>query len=100
MSFRTSATRYYRREDFAGERYQASLWPPQGVDFSGKTVGIIGTDPQAFRRFLHAEQAAHLHVFQRTPNFSVPAANALLDAVGLNHLSRTIAIIGVSTSWV
>lgn len=68
-------------EDFAGERYQASLWPPQGVDFSGKTVGIIGTGSSGIQAIpVIAEQAAHLHVFQRTPNFSVPAANAPLDA--------------------
>ena len=67
-------------EDFAGERYQASLWPPQGVDFSGKTVGIIGTGSSGIQAIpVIAEQAAHLHVFQRTPNFSVPAANAPLD---------------------
>lgn len=67
-------------EDFTGERYQASLWPPQGVDFSGKTVGIIGTGSSGIQAIpVIAEQAAHLHVFQRTPNFSVPAANAPLD---------------------
>lgn len=67
-------------EGFAGERYQASLWPPHGVDFSGKTVGIIGTGSSGIQAIpVIAEQAAHLHVFQRTPNFSVPAANAPLD---------------------
>jgi len=67
-------------EDFAGERYQASLWPHHDVDFTGKRVGIIGTGSSAIQAIpVIAEQAAHLTVFQRTPNFSVPARNYRLD---------------------
>ncbi|MEM7016651.1 MAG: NAD(P)/FAD-dependent oxidoreductase [Pseudomonadota bacterium] len=67
-------------DDFAGERHQASLWPHEGVDFTGKTVGIIGTGSSAIQAIpVIAEQAKHLYVFQRTPNFSVPAANVPLD---------------------
>lgn len=67
-------------EDFAGERLQASLWPHEPVDLSGKRVGIIGTGSSAIQAIPRvAEQAAHLTVFQRTPNFSVPARNAPLD---------------------
>ena len=67
-------------DDFAGERYQASLWPHEGVDFSGKRVGIIGTGSSAIQAIpVIARQAEHLTVFQRTPNFSVPAQNAPLD---------------------
>jgi cyclohexanone monooxygenase len=66
--------------DFEGERYQASLWPHEGVDFSGRHVGIIGTGSSAIQAIpVIAEQATHLSVFQRTPNFSVPAQNAPLD---------------------
>jgi cyclohexanone monooxygenase len=68
-------------EDFRGERYQASLWPHRPVDFAGKRVGIIGTGSSAIQAIpVIAETAAHLTVFQRTPNFSVPARNAPLDA--------------------
>jgi cyclohexanone monooxygenase len=66
--------------EFRGPRYQASLWPPEGVDFSGKRVGIIGTGSSGIQAIPKiAEQAAHLTVFQRTPNFSVPAVNKPLD---------------------
>src|SRR5947199_332932 len=42
--------------------------------------GVIGTGSSAIQSIpIIAEQAAHLFVFQRTPNFSVPARNAPLD---------------------
>ncbi|MEZ5558015.1 MAG: NAD(P)/FAD-dependent oxidoreductase [Pseudomonadales bacterium] len=67
-------------EDFQGRRYQASMWPHDGVDFSGQRVGIIGTGSSGIQAIpVIARQAAHLYVFQRTPNFSVPAENAPLD---------------------
>ena len=67
-------------EDFAGELYQASLWPHEGVDFAGKRVGVIGTGSSAIQAIpVIAEQAKELTVFQRTPNFSVPAVNGALD---------------------
>ena len=67
-------------DDFAGELHQASLWPHEGVDFAGKRVGVIGTGSSAIQAIpVIAEQAGHLTVFQRTPNFSVPAVNGVLD---------------------
>ena len=66
--------------DFAGPSHMTGRWPHEGVDFTGKTVGIIGTGSSAIQAIpVIAEQAKHLTVFQRTPNFSVPAANAPLD---------------------
>jgi len=66
--------------DFQGPCYQASLWPHEGVDFSGLKVGAIGTGSSGIQAIpVIAEQAEHLTVFQRTPNFSVPAENRPLD---------------------
>ncbi len=63
-------------ERFAGEVYFTSRWPHEGVDFTGKRVGVIGTGSSGIQSIpLIAEQAAQLTVFQRTPNFSVPAHN-------------------------
>ena len=48
----------------------------EGVDFTGMRVGIIGTGSSGIQSIpIIAEQAAHLTVFQRTPNFSLPAGN-------------------------
>ncbi len=67
-------------DDFAGKRFQASAWPHQPVDFSGQRVGIIGTGSSAIQAIpVIAETAEHLSVFQRTPNYSVPAENRPLD---------------------
>ena len=64
---------------FAGPTYHTGHWPHEGVDFTGQRVGVIGTGSSAIQSIpLIAEQAAHLTVFQRTPNFSMPALNAAL----------------------
>ena len=67
-------------DSFAGATYHTGDWPEEEVDFSGLRVGIIGTGSSAIQCIpLIAEQAAHLFVFQRTPNYSIPAFNAPLD---------------------
>lgn len=68
------------RDGFAGEMLHTGDWPHAGHDFTGKRVGVIGTGSSGIQSIpLIAEQAAMLHVFQRTPNFSVPASNRPLD---------------------
>jgi cyclohexanone monooxygenase len=63
-------------DSFAGPSYFTSTWPHEGVDFTGQRVGVIGTGSSAVQSIpIIAEQAAHLHVFQRTANFVVPAHN-------------------------
>lgn len=63
-------------DTFAGEVYHTALWPHEGVDFSGKRVGLIGTGSSGIQSTpMIARQADHLTVFQRTANYSVPAKN-------------------------
>ncbi len=63
-------------ERFTGEVYFTSTWPHDGVDFTGKRVAVIGTGSSAVQSIpLIAAEAEHLTVFQRTPNFSIPARN-------------------------
>jgi cation diffusion facilitator CzcD-associated flavoprotein CzcO len=72
---------------FKGSWYHTGNWPHAGVDFSGQRVGCIGTGSSAIQAIPQiAKQAAHLFVFQRTPNYSVPAQNGPLDP----ELQRTI----------
>jgi cation diffusion facilitator CzcD-associated flavoprotein CzcO len=67
-------------EAFRGPTYHTGRWPHEGVDLTGLRVGVIGTGSSGIQSIpLIAEQAAHLTVFQRTPNFSMPAKNAPLD---------------------
>jgi cyclohexanone monooxygenase len=66
---------------FAGPVYHTGHWPHQGVDFTGQRVAVIGTGSSAIQSVpMIAEQASQLYVFQRTPNFSIPARNAALTA--------------------
>jgi cation diffusion facilitator CzcD-associated flavoprotein CzcO/acetyl esterase/lipase len=72
---------------FRGEVYFTSRWPHEGVDFSGKKVGVIGTGSSGIQCIpLIAEQAAQLVVFQRTANFSIPAHNGPVPAKSLAAL--------------
>ncbi|MCW5744579.1 MAG: NAD(P)/FAD-dependent oxidoreductase [Alphaproteobacteria bacterium] len=66
--------------DFKGKWYHSGLWPHDGVDFSGLRVAVIGTGSSGVQMIpIIARQAKHLHVFQRTANFSLPARNAPMD---------------------
>ena len=66
--------------DFQGDWYHTGHWPHEGVDFTGRRVAVIGTGSSGIQSIpIIAGQAAHLTVFQRTPNFSLPAHNAPLD---------------------
>lgn len=66
--------------DFRGQWYQTARWPHGGVDVAGKRVAVIGTGATGVQLIpLVAEQAAHVTVFQRTPNWVLPARNHPLD---------------------
>ena len=74
-------------ENFKGKWYHTGLWPHAGVDFTGQRVGVIGTGSSGVQMIpIIAQQAKHLHVFQRTANFSLPAVNGPMDpAVESQH---------------
>jgi cation diffusion facilitator CzcD-associated flavoprotein CzcO len=66
-------------DTFKGETFHTAHWPHEGVDFTGKRVGIIGTGSSGVQSIpVIAEQADDLTVFQRTPAYSLPARNRKL----------------------
>jgi cation diffusion facilitator CzcD-associated flavoprotein CzcO len=68
-------------DDYQGEWVQTSHWPDRDVAFEGRRVAVIGTGSSSVQAVpMIAEQAAHLYVFQRSPNFSVPARNGPINA--------------------
>jgi cyclohexanone monooxygenase len=68
-------------ENFKGKWYHTGNWPHQPVDFTGQRVGVIGTGSSGIQAIpAIARQASQLTVFQRTPNFSIPAWNRSLSA--------------------
>ncbi|WP_372718255.1 flavin-containing monooxygenase [Immundisolibacter sp.] len=67
-------------DSFAGACYHTGHWPHKKVDFTGKRVGIIGTGSSGVQAIpIIAREAAHLTVFQRTPQYTIPAGNRPLD---------------------
>jgi cyclohexanone monooxygenase len=67
-------------DDFDGAVYHTGEWPHEGVDFTGKRVGVIGTGSSAIQAVpMIAQQASQLTVFQRTATYAVPAWNEKLD---------------------
>ena len=62
--------------DYRGETHHTGRWPRRPVDFRGKRVAVIGTGSTGIQAIpVIAETAAHLTVFQRQANFSIPARN-------------------------
>jgi len=84
------APQFPGEESFRGPRYHTGLWPHEPVDLRGLRVGVIGTGSsgiQAIPRM--ADEARQVTVFQRTPNFSLPAQNGPLgDAEIADYWAR------------
>jgi cation diffusion facilitator CzcD-associated flavoprotein CzcO len=79
-------------ETFGGEVYHTAHWPHGGVDFTGQRVAVIGTGSSGVQSIpIIAEQAAQLYVFQRTPNYSVPAGNRPLTTDEVADVKATYA---------
>ena len=87
-------------DDFKGKWYHTGQWPHKGVDFTGKRVGVVGTGSSGIQSIpVIARQAKHLTVFQRTPNFSVPARNAEIGPERMSELKRDIKQIRETCRW-
>ena len=74
-------------EDFHGSIYHTAEWPHDRVDFSGQDVAVIGTGSSGIQSIpLIAKQADSVTVFQRTPNFSMPAQNRPLEQEEIDEM--------------
>jgi cation diffusion facilitator CzcD-associated flavoprotein CzcO len=85
-------------QDFNGDWYHTGQWPHGGVDFTGKRVGMIGTGSTGIQAApVIAAQAQHLTVFQRTPNYSVPARNVPLTPEFKQYVKQNAPEIRTTT---
>ncbi len=67
---------YVGIDDFAGDIHHTGRWPHQPVSFEGKRVGVIGTGSSGVQAIPEiARTADHVTVFQRTPQYALPARN-------------------------
>lgn len=68
-------------ESFAGPKPHTGFWPQEGLDFTGKRVGVFGTGASGVQVAQEAAKVAkHLTVFQRTPNTAMPMRQVEYDA--------------------
>ncbi|MGH3757475.1 flavin-containing monooxygenase [Actinophytocola sp.] len=86
--------------DFAGEWYHTSRWPAEGVDFTGRRVGLIGTGSTGVQAApVIAREAAHLDVFQRSPQFAIPARHELVDKKVLDEIKADYDSLWEQVRW-
>ncbi|PKX89979.1 bifunctional monooxygenase/methyltransferase psoF [Aspergillus novofumigatus IBT 16806] len=80
-------------QSFQGEVYQASTWPEHEVDFQNKRIGVIGTGSTGIQVITKlAPDAEQLTVFQRTPNYVIPAQNYPLDEQKREDIKKTFDV--------
>ena len=61
-------------DQFQGPCFHSARWPQEGLDYAGKRVAIIGAGATTVQMLpVMAKDAGHVTVFQRTPNFVMPA---------------------------
>ena len=72
----TQIPKFKGLDDYQGDTYHTGAWPHDEVDLKSKSVAVIGTGSSGIQAIpVIAEQAGHVTVFQRTPNYSLPAQN-------------------------
>ena len=65
---------------FKGNWYHTGKWPHTGVDFKNKRVAQIGVGSTGIQLAPEiAKSAKMLSIFQRSPNFSIPARNEIVN---------------------
>ena len=75
-------TVYPRQDSFNGRIIYSATWPNDEVSFTGKRVAIIGTGSSGVQMTpVIAAEADSLTIFQRTANYSIPAANSPISEV-------------------
>ena len=78
-------------DDFEGEWVQTSHWPDRPVDWEHKRVAVIGTGSSGVQTVPEvARKAEHVYVFQRTPNYSVPARNGAMDEATWSEIASDL----------
>lgn len=81
------------KDRFKGKVYYTSTWTHGKQDFSNQRVGVIGTGSSGIQTITEvAKNVGRLTVFQRTPNFSLPAQNRKLPP-------ETVAKVKGNYAW-
>ena len=87
-------------DSFEGEWHHTGSWPHDGVDFAGKRVGVIGTGSSGVQAIpVIAGQAGHLTVFQRTPQYTIPARHGTVTPEFLEEVKGRYDEIFEKSRW-
>ncbi|WP_167097699.1 NAD(P)/FAD-dependent oxidoreductase [Mycobacterium sp. DL592] len=74
-------------ETFTGTSLFTSRWPRDGVDLTGRRVGVVGTGSTGVQLIpVIAPTVEHLYVFQRSPAFTLPWSVRALEPGELDEL--------------
>ncbi len=74
---------------FGGQLLRAQKWPHEPVSFAGKRVGVIGTGSTGVQIVQTiAKESQDLFVFQRTPSFTLPMRNHVLEPDYIAEMKR------------
>ncbi|MEC8562187.1 MAG: NAD(P)/FAD-dependent oxidoreductase [Pseudomonadota bacterium] len=72
----TNIPKFDGLDEYTGQTFHTGNWPHEPISFKDKIVGVIGTGSSSIQATpIIAKEAKHLYVFQRTPNWSIPAHN-------------------------
>ena len=81
-------------DDFDGACHHTAQWPQEGLDMSGKRVGIIGTGASGVQVAQEAAAvASDVTIFQRTPMIALPMQQRKLDAETQTSMKSTYRAI-------
>jgi cyclohexanone monooxygenase len=81
------------RDSFAGTLVHTNAWP-EDLDITGQRVGVIGTGSTGTQFIVAAPKiAAHLTVFQRSPQYCVPSGNGPVDPAEVERTKQNFDAI-------
>jgi cyclohexanone monooxygenase len=93
------------QEKFRGEVYHTARWPHEKVSFAGQRVGVIGTGSSGVQCIAEiAPECERLTVFQRTPQYIVPAVHGprdskVLESINANYAGYWEGVLGSITAF-
>lgn len=76
-------------ERFKGMLLRAQKWPHEPIDLAGKRVGVIGTGSTGIQIIQTlGKEPLELFVFQRTPSYTLPMRNHVLEPDYIAEMKR------------
>ena len=81
-------------DSFEGEWHHTGAWPHEGVEFEGKRVAVVGTGSSGIQSIpVIARESEHVTVFQRTPQYTIPAQHGTVDQAFLQEVKANYSEI-------